>query len=151
MNQEHHALTLARALERLAHAIVAWTRTSWAFVVALGLVVGWTVGGLVLGFSDFWLLLINTGTNIVTFLMIFLMQRSQAKEAVAVHLKLNEIVAALEGASNRLINVETLSEEQILAIQQRYVNLARSVGTDEDKIARAVSVEHASAEAQSPD
>ncbi len=150
MQQKHSTITLARAMEGLAHHIVAWTRTSWAFIAALGLIVGWTVGGLIFGFSDFWLLLINTGTNVVTFLMIFLMQRSQAKEAVAVHLKLNEIVAALEGASNRLISVEMLSENQILEIQRRYENLARTVAADEEKIDRAVSVEHAADESHTP-
>jgi low affinity Fe/Cu permease len=142
MSHNHPSLTLARALESFAHTIVRGTRTSWAFIVALGLIVSWMVVGFVFGFSDFWLLLVNTGTNIVTFLMIFLMQRSQAKEAAAVHLKLNEIVAALEGASNRLINAEALTEEQILALQQRYHNLARAIGSDENHLTRAMSVEH---------
>jgi low affinity Fe/Cu permease len=137
-------LTLARVLEGFAHRVVGWTRTSWAFIVALMLIISWTLVGAINGFSDFWLLLVNTGTNIITFLMIFLMQRAQAKEAAAIHLKLNEMIAAVEGASNRLINIETLSEEQIGALQKRYQDLAGTIIADEKQLTRALSIEHAS-------
>ena len=77
------------------------------------------------GFSDTWQLVINTGTTIVTFLMVFLIQRSQNKDSLATQVKLNEILAALKGASNRLINVEDLSEDEIRELHQRYEKLAR--------------------------
>src|SRR6476646_196222 len=99
--------------ERFSEAVTRRTGSSAAFGLALGIVVAWACLGPVFHFSDTWQLVINTGTTIVTFLMVFLIQRSQNKEALAIHLKLNEIVAALEGASSRLINVEDLSEEEI--------------------------------------
>ena len=77
------------------------------------IVLGWAALGPVFHFSNAWQLVINTGTNVITFLMVFLLQRNQNKAALAIHLKLNEIVAALEGASNRLINVEDLTEEEV--------------------------------------
>jgi len=81
-------------------------------------------------FSDTWQLVINTGTTIVTFLMVFLIQRSQNKDALAIHLKLNEIVAAVEGASNRLIDVEDLTEEEIKTLHMYYQRLAAMAKKD---------------------
>jgi low affinity Fe/Cu permease len=83
-------------------------------------IVVWLATGPLFGFSDTWQLVINTGTTIVTFLMVFLIQRAQNKDALALQLKLNEIVAALEGASNRLIDVEDLSEEELLALRKHF-------------------------------
>ena len=80
---------------------------------AVGVVIVWALLGPVFHFSDTWQLVINTGTTIVTFLMVFLIQRSQNKDSLAIHLKLNEIVAVLQGASNRLINVEDLTEQEV--------------------------------------
>ena len=94
--------------------------SSWAFAAALGIVVGWLFTGPLFGFSDTWQLVINTGTTIVTFLMVFLIQRTQNQDALALHLKLDEIVAALDGASNRLIDVEDLSEEELQVLQRHY-------------------------------
>jgi len=102
--------------------------SSWGFGVALPVIVVWGVTGPIFGFSDTWQLVINTGTTIITFLMVFLIQRSQNKDARAVHLKLNEIVAALQGASNRLINVEDLTETEIRLLHihyQRLVTMAK--------------------------
>ncbi len=79
------------ALERLARQVTEWTGGSWAFGVAVGVIIVWALTGPFFGFSDTWQLVINTGTTIVTFLMVFLIQRSQNKDAQAVHLKLNEI------------------------------------------------------------
>ena len=105
-----------------------WTGGSWAFGVALAAIVVWGVTGPLFGFSDTWQLVINTGTTIITFLMVFLIQRSQNKDSRAIHLKLNEIVAALQGASNRLINVEDLTEAEIRLLHghdQRLVTIAK--------------------------
>jgi low affinity Fe/Cu permease len=85
---------------------------------------------------------INTGTTIVTFLMVFLIQRAQNKDALAIHLKLNEIVAAMEGASNRLIDVEDLSEAEIIALRQYYRRLIELARTD-DNLTATHSVEEA--------
>ena len=112
-------------LERLAHVATLATGSSVAFAVAVGVVVVWGVTGPLFGFSDTWQLVINTGTTIVTFLMVFLIQRTQNKDSIAVQLKLNELVAAVEGASHRLINVEDLSEEELDVLHAYYRRLAK--------------------------
>ena len=111
--------------ERFSESVTRWTGSTSAFVVAVGIVFLWAVLGPVFGFSNTWQLVINTGTTIVTFLMVFLIQRSQNKDAVAVHLKLNELVAAMEGASNRLIDVEGMSENDLAILHRYYRELAR--------------------------
>jgi low affinity Fe/Cu permease len=116
---------LASNLEQLSGRVTGWTGSSLAFVAALAIIVAWGVTGPIFGFSDTWQLVVNTGTTIVTFLMVFLIQRSQNKDAVAIHLKLNEIVAALEGASNRLINVEDLTEDEVRMLHRHYGRLAQ--------------------------
>src|SRR5262245_59269666 len=95
--------SLGQKLERLSHAVTAWTGSSWAFALAAAVIIVWLITGPLFHFSDTWQLVINTGTTIVTFLMVFLIQRSQNKDSLAIQLKLNEIVAAIPGASNRLI------------------------------------------------
>src|SRR5262249_30899888 len=112
------------ALEQLSQSVSQQTGTSRAFLIALGVVLLWAVLGPVFAFSDTWQLVINTGTTIVTFLMVFLIQRRQNKESRALELKLNEIVAALRGASNRLIDVEDLSEKDLEVLRRHYHELA---------------------------
>ena len=132
------------ALERFARRVTEWTGGSWAFGVAVGVIVVWALTGPLFGFSDTWQLVINTGTTIVTFLMVFLIQRSQNKDAQAVHLKLNEIVAALEGASNRLINVEELTEEEVRVLHQHYRTLV-AIAKAETSLTHSHSIEEATA------
>ena len=133
---------LGGLLERLSYQATRATGTSLAFVLAAGVVLIWLVTGPLFGFSDTWQLVINTGTTIVTFLMVFLIQRAQNKDALAIHLKLNEIVAAMEGASNRLIDVEDLSEAEIVALQKYYRKLIDLAKTD-DNLTATHSVEEA--------
>jgi len=102
---------LGKRLERWSRVVTNWAGSSWAFAIAVLVIAAWLVTGPIFHYSDTWQLVINTGTTIVTFLMVFLIQRSQNKDALAVHLKLNEIVAAIHGASNRLIDVEDLNEK----------------------------------------
>jgi low affinity Fe/Cu permease len=109
-----------------------WTGSSLAFAVAVSIVVVWLVSGPLFGFSDTWQLVINTGTTIVTFLMVFLIQRAQNKESKIVQLKLSEIVAALQGASNRLIDVESLSERELEILHRHYQHLARLAAQEGD-------------------
>ena len=110
--------------ERIAWWAAVQTGSSWAFALAVAVIIAWLVTGPLFGFSDTWQLVINTGTTIVTFLMVFLIQRAQNKEAQAIHLKLNEIVAAINGASNRLINIEDLSEKEVQTLHDHYHKLA---------------------------
>ncbi len=131
--------------ERLAH-FATWisekTGSTPAFLIAFGVVLVWAALGPIFKFSDTWQLVINTGTTIVTFLMVFLIQRAQNKDALAVQLKLNEIVAAIEGASNRLISVEDLSDEDLEVLHRHYRELAR-MAKDESRITESHSVDEA--------
>jgi low affinity Fe/Cu permease len=131
-------------LSRFATAATNWTGSTAAFVSAVMIIVIWLVSGPLFHFSDTWQLVINTGTTIVTFLMVFLIQRSQNKDALAVQLKLDEIVAALEGASNRLISVEDLSEEELKVLRIHYQRLAEMAKRD-TKITDSHSIEEAEA------
>jgi len=126
--------------ESFAHVITAFTGSSLAFIIALTTVLIWAALGPVFGFSDTWQLVINTGTTIITFLMVFLIQRTQNKDSLAIELKLNEIVAALEGASNRLVNVEDLSEAELTILHRRYQGLAEKAKMD-GSLGRSHSVE----------
>jgi low affinity Fe/Cu permease len=130
------------ALERFSSKVTAWTGRSSAFALACAVIVIWMVTGPLFRFSNTWQLVINTGTTIVTFLMVFLIQRSQNKEALAVQLKLNELVAALQGASNRLIDVEDLAEEELHILHKHYERLARMAAEAED-ITKSHSIEEA--------
>jgi low affinity Fe/Cu permease len=131
-------------LERLSRKATEATGTSTAFIVALLVIIVWIVTGPLFHFSDTWQLVINTGTTIITFLMVFLIQRSQNKDALAIHLKLNEIVAALEGASNRLIDVEDLTEAEIKTLHTHYKRLVEMAKADL-KLTQSHSVEEAEA------
>src|SRR5262249_36106392 len=95
--------------ERFTGWVTRWVGSVWAFTLAFLILVVWAATGPMYHYSDPWQLVINTGTSVVTFLMVFLIQRSQNKDPLAMQLKLNEILAALKGASNRLIDVEDLS------------------------------------------
>jgi low affinity Fe/Cu permease len=129
-------------LERISGRVARWTGGTVAFACAVAVVVVWAVSGPAFGYSDTWQLVINTGTTIVTFLMVFLIQRSQNKDALAIHLKLNELVAALHGASNRLIEVEALSERELRTLQAHFALLAARAAA-EANIAQSHSVEEA--------
>ena len=129
-------------LERFSYQATRATGTSVAFVLAVLVILVWAITGPLFSFSDTWQLVINTGTTIVTFLMVFLIQRAQNKDALAIHLKLNEIVAAMEGASNRLIDVEDLSEPEIDALRKYYKRLIELARTD-DVLTNTHSIEEA--------
>lgn len=94
------------------------------FTVAVALIVAWAVTGPFFGYSDTWQLIINTTTTIITFLMVFLIQNTQNRDTEAIQVKLDEIIRALEGAHNELLNVENLSEEELDNFRQRYEKLA---------------------------
>jgi low affinity Fe/Cu permease len=131
-------------LEDTARKVTQWTGSTPAFALSFGIVLVWLLTGPVFHYSDTWQLVINTGTTIITFLMVFLIQRSQNKDSLAIHLKLNEIVAALEGASNRLIDVESLSETELNTLRKHYAELAAMSQRDVD-IFQSHSVEEAQA------
>src|SRR5690349_20243223 len=119
-------------LEKFSHQATRATGTSTAFMLAVLVVVVWLITGPIFHYSDTWQLVINTGTTIVTFLMVFLIQRAQNKDALALHLKLNELVAAMTGASNRLIEVEALTERELSVLRSHYHQLAQLARKETD-------------------
>jgi len=138
----NHPRTIGERFEALSEHVTRWTGTTAAFASAISVVFVWALLGPVFRYSDTWQLVINTGTTIVTFLMVFLIQRTQNKDALAIHLKLNELVAALEGASNRLIEVEALTENDLQVLRRHYHELA-ALSRHETDIGHSHSVEEA--------
>ena len=129
-------------IERFATWATRWTGSTSAFVLAAASIVVWLVSGPLFRWSDTWQLVANTVTTVITFLMVFLIQRTQNKDSMALHLKLNEIVAALQGASNRLIDVETFSEQDLKTLQKHYEELAQ-LAKKELNVTESHSVEEA--------
>src|SRR3954469_9329686 len=130
------------ALERASQMVTRWTGSSWAFAIAFLVVVTWLTTGPLFHYSDTWQLVINTGNTIVTFLMVFFSQRAHKKDALAIQPKLNEIVAAIDGPSNRLIAVEELSEPELAALHLHYCRLAEMAKKDSDLL-KSHSIEEA--------
>ena len=120
-----HDNPAVRTFERFASAATRFTGSVLAFGVAVSVLLVWAITGPIFHFSDTWQLVINTGTTIVTFLMVFLIQQTQNKDGLAIQLKLNELVAALEGASNRLICIEDLTSNDLHVLEAHYQRLAQ--------------------------
>ena len=99
--------------------------SAWAFVVAIGIIVVWGITGPTFHYSDTWQLIINTGTTIVTFLMVFLIQNTQNRDAKAMQLKLDEIIRALKGARNELVDLESLSDEDLAKLEKQFQRLRK--------------------------
>jgi len=118
--------------ERFANWATIATGSSAAFITAIVVILVWGVTGPVFKYSDTWQLIINTGTTIVTFLMVFLIQKSQNKDSKAIHLKLNEILASHQGASNRMVNLEDLSEIELDQLHKFYVKLSNLAEKEDD-------------------
>jgi low affinity Fe/Cu permease len=119
---------LFRAFSRNAALAVG---SAWAFIVAITVVIVWGATGTVFHFSDTWQLIINTGTTIVTFLMVFLIQNTQNRDGKAIQLKLDELIRALKGARNKLVDLENLSDEELKELQKEFERLQkRSRETD---------------------
>ena len=130
-------------LERFASWSTRWTGSTTAFILAMAFVIVWLIAGPMFHWSDTWQLVANTITTIITFMMVFLIQRTQNKDSLAVQMKLNEIVAAIEGASNRLIGVEDLSEGELQTLHMHYARLAEMA--KERRLTESHSVEEAEA------
>ena len=133
-------LTQTNRFSLAAEAITVWAGSARAFQAAFGTIVIWLILGPVCGYSDTWQLTINTGTSIITFLMVFLIQKTQNRDTRAVHLKLNELIGAVEGASNRLINVENLDDETMHRFFHRFQVLAEMI-REEGKTTHSRSIE----------
>jgi len=134
---------LAGRLAQFSSWATTMTGSTMGFTLAALMILIWLMTGPSFGFSDTWQLVMNTVTSIITFLMVFLIQRSQNKESRAVQLKLNELVAAMEGASNRLIDVEDLSEHELEVLHEFYRHLVMMAKKD-----RALGESHSLDEAE---
>jgi low affinity Fe/Cu permease len=111
---------------RFARSAATMTGQPHTFGVAVVIILGWGITGPLFGFSDTWQLVINTGTTIVTFLMVFLIQNTQNRDSEALHIKLDELIRAFENTNNMLLDLEELDEKELLAIRQTYLDLAKA-------------------------
>ncbi|HYH55815.1 MAG TPA: low affinity iron permease family protein [Anseongella sp.] len=118
--------------EKFAEGVTEWTGSSLAFTIAFATILVWAITGPVFDFSDTWQLVINTGTTIVTFLMVFLIQKSQNKDSKATQLKLNELLASNRKANNQMVNVEGFTEEELDALRKFYEKLAQKAEQETD-------------------
>jgi len=128
--------------ERFATRITIISGSSTAFIIALCTVITWAVTGPFFDYSDTWQLVINTGTTIVTFLMVFLIQKTQNKDSKAIQLKLNELIAASQHTSNRMVDIEDLNEEELDDLRKFYQHLS-NVAEKEHDIHKSHSIDAA--------
>ena len=132
---------LTRAFDKFASLVTRWAGSPAAFCTAVLTVVAWVVTGPMFHYSDGWQLVINTGTTVVTFLMVFLIQQSQNKDSVALHLKLNEVLSSHRAASNQLIGIEDASEDELRRLAAAYLRLSTKqtdeVGPAPEQLSRA--------------
>jgi len=121
------------AFRRFAHRVSQLVGTSWAFILAVLVILVWSVTGPMFGYSDTWQLVINTGTTIVTFLMVFLIQNTQNRDAKAIHLKLDELIKAVKGARTGLVNLEELSDSELERLQKEFARLQKEANHNKQK------------------
>ena len=105
--------------------------SSWAFILAGLIILVWAVTGPLFHYSDTWQLVINTGTTIITFLMVFLIQNTQNRDAKAIHLKLDELIRGVKGARTNLVDLETLSDEELEQLQEQFKRIRHIEGKDD--------------------
>lgn len=126
--------------ERLVFSSRVFSGSAHAFILAIVVVMIWLALGPILHFSDTWQLMVNTLTSVVTFLMVFLIQRSQNKDSEIIHLKLNELIASLDGPSNRMINTENMSEEELKILSKYFIHLGEMAVVQEKDFSETHSV-----------
>jgi low affinity Fe/Cu permease len=125
MARQRTPLSVHEWFRRFAHATADVVGSPWAFFLAIFLVVVWAVSGPMFGYSNTWQLLINTGTTILTFLMVFLIQSTQNRDAKAIHLKLDELIRAVEGARTKLVRLEDMTDDELQDLQVQFKALHR--------------------------
>lgn len=132
MSKGRGSNSFRKKFEDMSAAVTRATGTSTAFLIAFAIILIWAITGPIFKFSDTWQLVINTGTTIVTFLMVFLIQQAQNKDSLAIQLKLNELIACEERASNRLIDVEDLSQQELEVLKKFYIRLSELAEEEND-------------------
>lgn len=126
------SVSKANHFERFSTWAVKTTGSSGAFLMAVVIIILWAVTGPIFHFSENWQLVINTSTTIITFLMVFLIQKTQNKDAKAIHLKLNELIASQQGASNRMVDIEDITEQELDQLHKFYERLAHLAKKETD-------------------
>jgi len=124
MKKTKEVSSFAKKFEKISGKITRASGSPVAVLAALFVIIIWALLGPVFGYSDTWQLVINTSTTIITFIMVFVIQHSQNKDTTAIQLKLNELIAANEKASNRLVNIEDLTEEELMVLKKFYKKLS---------------------------
>src|SRR5689334_23116932 len=119
---------MSEAFRKFANMVSKATGSAWAFIAAVTLIVAWAVTGPIFHFSDVWQLVINTGTTIITFLMVFLIQNTQNRDSEAIHLKLDELLRAVEGARNSLVDLEEMSDDELKHLHEDFARLHEHAG-----------------------
>ncbi len=114
---------------KFANKTSAIVGSPWAFITATAIIIVWAVSGPIFGFSDTWQLVINTSTTIITFLMVFLIQNTQNRDAKAIHLKLDELIRGVEGARDELVDLEDLSDEDLRRLQKQFEQMRKQQGS----------------------
>ncbi|WP_232373295.1 low affinity iron permease family protein [Pinibacter aurantiacus] len=123
---------ISRFYNKMSGVITKSTGSPVALILAMSIIIIWAVTGPIFHYSDTWQLVINTGTTIITFLMVFIIQQSQNKDTVAVHLKLNELIAVNEHASNRLVDIEDLSDKELEVLKKFYIKISEMAENDKE-------------------
>ena len=134
-NGEQTQPSVREHFRKFAHGTSRFAGSPWVFLIACLIILGWAVTGPMFRFSDTWQLVINTGTTIVTFLMVFLIQNTQNRDTRAMQLKLDELIRAVKGARNRLVNLEEMSDEELDKLQEEFQRVcgARKSKKEEEK------------------
>ena len=131
-----------KSFDKFASVVSKATGSSYAFIVAFSLVIIWAITAPAFHFSESWQMVINIGITITTFRMFFLIQKAQNKDSLAIQLKLNELVAAHDYASNRLVNVENMTEDELKVIQKYYTKLS-DFAKNEESLQQSHSIDEA--------
>jgi low affinity Fe/Cu permease len=132
MKSRKKNLKIVRAFNKFSAYVTRKAGSVGVFMLAFVLIIVWALTGPLFHFSNTWQLVINTGTTIITFLMVFIIQQSQNKDTAAVHLKLNELIAANEKASNRLVDIEDLTDEELMVLKKFYIDLSDKAEKEKD-------------------
>ena len=130
------------AFRVFAHRSAIMLGSAWAFTGAVFVIVVWLLTGPTFHFSDTWQLIINTATTIITFLMVFLIQNTQNRDAKAVHLKLDELIRALKGARNQLVDLEDLSDEELKKLEEQFQRMRKRAENDGSPSRHVERVKH---------
>jgi low affinity Fe/Cu permease len=132
MKKKRNSKKVSKFFDRFSSSVTKITGKPVAFMLAFLIIIVWAITGPIFQFSDTWQLVINTGTTIITFLMVFVIQQSQNKDTMALQIKLNELIASSKDASNRLIDVEDLTPEELEVLKKFYIQLSKLAAKETD-------------------